>query len=1592
MNPILNSLFGIMLGSSAFLLALPSGGKVAHGRVNVVPGLNLLEVQANGDAIILWDQFNIGSKEAVSFTQSQGKSGVLNRVIGGSVSEIFGKIQANCPVYLINPQGFFIGASAEIETAGFIASTADLSNDLFCLGDSLIFEPLGDGKIVNFGSIQSTQGDVLLIARSIDNQGQIKCPQGDVVFATTEVVLNPRGKRKVFIRLTEPSEKDEGINNNGTVEALNVEFQTLSPYEKAIHHTGFVEALKREENNGRIYLVAENGQVVVNGSLSAESGEVEVQGKTVVFEENGAIDVSGFRGGNIVIGKKGVTEEIYTDSKAQLLANGHSSDGGKMSIWGDKINHFHGSAEAKALGETGDGGFIEISSGESVWVSSHPDLRSFGGKSGLFLFDPGSVTISSGASTGPSTFGSSYINTQLGLGSFTISTAGATSGVETITINSSASINWSTANTLTLIGRRNITMAAGGVINNTHTATAFTALEMIGGSSLSSGTFSGISISGTIQTSRGNIDLTGTSGDSSTATSNFGILVSGSGVKITTADGNINMVGVSRGTGQNSQGIRITGGVELTGSGSIAMDGTSGFAGNGSDGVTVTTFGTTGIIRSTLTGTGPITLLGSSRSVNLGSTGVNLNSGGQAIALGSSSITFQGTTLATGTSSEGVLLENSSSVSSASGKITFEGTTLASGTNSFGVGVRSSSTVESTTGDIEIVGISSGAATTGCPGVIVSSAGSFIRTGSGNISIHGDASGRTVNTSPGISISGGGNITSTGLGGSIELIGTGSSGTDTVQGVLIDGNTSLISSNSAPVTIEGFGTGTGTGTDGVAFTSGGKLTTTSGIVTITGNASAQGTTDNGGVTITGGGQITTESADILITGTGSGVGINNRGIQILNGGTINTTDGGSIILTGTGSSIGTSSEGVLLENDSSVSSTSGKIRFDGTTLASGTNSVGVGVRSSGTVESTTGDIEIVGISSGAATTGCPGVIVSSAGSFIRTGSGNISIHGDASGRTVNTSPGISISGGGNITSTGLGGSIELIGTGSSGTDTVQGVLIDGNTSLISSNSAPVTIEGFGTGTGTGTDGVAFTSGGKLTTTSGIVTITGNASAQGTTDNGGVTITGGGQITTESADILITGTGSGVGINNRGIQILNGGTINTTDGGSIILTGTGSSIGTSFNEGIFLTDALSEISSTSGQIQMTGTAGNGTINGINIENGASVISNVSGNIFINSPNRFILQNNSQVKTLGIGGSSLNDITIDTGGVDLMGGSLGSALVSTVNGNISVNSSDSVLLSGSTVPNASAEILTVLGNIGISSLGNIEAIGGSASGTDALIHSTQQGSITLNALNLVVEGGAIAGPSGVVTARGDIDVTCVQNCDYTALVSGAPAVMQTYGSDLTIVAGGSISLAGYTIYSTPSPTSNILLIAGQNISVGNNSQVVVNGTAQSSLTLVVDNNFPNAPGIGFGQFILDAGGIISSGGGTPVRIYTARRIQNSINSLINGSVFTPDSLNMNTSSEQWDTYYPGGTYGGSAFKLYYKEITEEGMFFQSIAANLVELSDLLPLLYGRLRRYHFQICQKDRQSSYCDPTFSPYGSFIFEDDLFWIGTQF
>ncbi|MBX7066527.1 MAG: filamentous hemagglutinin N-terminal domain-containing protein [Parachlamydiales bacterium] len=181
----------------------------------------------------------------------------------------------------------------------------------------------------------------------------------------------------------------------------------------------------------------------------------------------------------------------------------------------------------------------------------------------------------------------------------------------------------------------------------------------------------------------------------------------------------------------------------------------------------------------------------------------------------------------------------------------------------------------------------------------------------------------------------------------------------------------------------------------------------------------------------------------------------------------------------------------------------------------------------------------------------------------------------------------------------------------------------------------------------------------------------------------------------------------------------------------------------------------------------------------------------------------------------------------------------------------------------------------------------------------------GNLTLNATDMMNPFASAAILTGGSMSNGNITINVANDLIMTASAMGSPSFIHTNFSN-TATAG-----------------SNILILAGRTINMGDFTNIQNNHTAGTT-TLVVDNNFPTPPSSGPGQFILDSNATITTASASGLFIYTATPTQNSILGSINGP-FLGVNLLVNGPNEQWGIYYPDNPNNvtGTPYTLFYKE---------------------------------------------------------------------
>jgi len=916
-------------------------------------------------------------------------------------------------------------------------------------------------------------------------------------------------------------------------------------------------------------------------------------------------------------------------------------------------------------------------------------------------------------------------------------------------------------------------------------------------------------------TGTGNITINGKGGNA--AGFNSGIIISDVGSKVSSQDGNIQLIGVA-GDGSDSSniGIRHLNGavLEATGTGGITLDGTGGSGINFNAGIVIGP--NNGVSPRVSTNNGDINVSGKGGN-GTGNTNIGIQFDGNGTLLeakGSGKITFNGTGGNGINENYGIRIVDSSIINAAKG-ITFIGNGgKVTGTGRNGIFLNNGVSLQITdTGDINLTGTG----INGAEGINITN--SFVKsdvTGNGNVTLTADE----ITLAGTTQISGKGIVRLQPLTPSLDI---------TVGGAIQDGRLNLDGSEIATLQ-DGFsqiviGRDNSTGAiallGNVTFKDPVKLQSPEGA----------GSINTSGFTITGNDNV---SVTLLA----------NQDIK-----TGNITAPSGITITSKSSSIN-SSAGKL---DSSNSSGKGAISLDAagnittadinTTTIGSSNAGNISLVSGGSIDTKAGKLD------SSAVDGTSGTIALNAKGNIATGSVVYSgskgsgtaatIDLISSGGAINTTltqldSGAAQSNGGNITlnangdittgtviysgsaGSGTGGKINLTST-NGGINTTAGKVESGSTN---GNGGDISFSANGDiTTGTVIYSVGSGTGGKINLTStngGINTTAGKVESGSTNGNGG-------DISFSANSDITTGT------------VIYSGSAGSGTGGKINLTSTNGAIDTSLGT----VDSRS-VSGTGGAISLeangkittanvnsnSGGAGNGGAISVNSKSGA--IDTIAGTLDASSQTG----NGGAIALSGKGNISTGTINLGSINSTLGGGDLKINTPEIVNINGAINSNGANIFVGET--NAASQInlnfssgslTTKGGNITMKSLGALDiskdllTAGGTISLTGATINS-KTGS--LDSSNIANNGGVIT-----LSATGNINTS-----NLISKSSGAGN-----GGDITVTStGGGIDTSTGSIdaSSVSGSGGKVSLIAPKSLTVGAINSTGLPGTGNISLT--------------------------------------------------------------------------------------------------------------------------------------------------------------
>ena len=259
--------------------ALPTGGVVAAGAAGIANSASATTItQTSPNAVINWQSFGVGVGQTVQFIQPGSNSVALNRVLGSDPSSIFGNLTSNGKVFLLNPNGVLFGSGASVNVGGLVASTLSITDANFMAG-RYAFTDAGSGTVVNQGTVNAADGGyVVLMGKSVSNQGVISAKMGTVALAAGNAITMDVGGDGLLNLSISQGAVNALVENGGMIRAdggrvLLTAQAAGNLLHTVVNNTGVIQAQTIGNHNGTILLLGDmqTGIMSVGGTLDASA-------------------------------------------------------------------------------------------------------------------------------------------------------------------------------------------------------------------------------------------------------------------------------------------------------------------------------------------------------------------------------------------------------------------------------------------------------------------------------------------------------------------------------------------------------------------------------------------------------------------------------------------------------------------------------------------------------------------------------------------------------------------------------------------------------------------------------------------------------------------------------------------------------------------------------------------------------------------------------------------------------------------------------------------------------------------------------------------------------------------------------------------------------------------------------------------------------------------------------------------------------------------------------------------------------------------------------------------------------------------------
>lgn len=279
-------------------------------------------VQSAKSGIYNWSSFDIGAMATFNIVTPGSGASSLHRVVGSAkLSEIFGKLNSNGAVTLINPNGVMFGNGSEVNVRSLVASTLNISDsdylsglqdlesrtdpvykweNLGAEGAPSTFDHPTNYVLVDTGATIRTPsgGNVVLMARNVTNQkgAVISTPGGQTALLGAEQVYVKPPLRGTAIYASEVNPSNPVLRGflfelgGGKGEATNLgtiltERGNTTMMAHTVRQGGAIRATTSVQENGSIFLLARSDVIDAERVRAGTTG-------TLILGRDSSIDIS----------------------------------------------------------------------------------------------------------------------------------------------------------------------------------------------------------------------------------------------------------------------------------------------------------------------------------------------------------------------------------------------------------------------------------------------------------------------------------------------------------------------------------------------------------------------------------------------------------------------------------------------------------------------------------------------------------------------------------------------------------------------------------------------------------------------------------------------------------------------------------------------------------------------------------------------------------------------------------------------------------------------------------------------------------------------------------------------------------------------------------------------------------------------------------------------------------------------------------------------------------------------------------------------------------------------------------------------------